>query len=147
MLRRRRTSGSAIMETGPALYVFLLLIFFPMVDLLFMGVDFCGSWYMNHLVVRELALRKKSEWPNAISQVVTPFTNAGVGQFMHITGSSHVPVNIGQPTDGERMKVQCDSTVTCAPFLQLPIPGSIPGLSGPVTFRFSSERPRENDLD
>lgn len=147
MLRRRRQSGSAILETGPALYVFLLLILFPMVDLLFIGVNFCGAWYLNHAVTRELALRRRPEWTQAIADVDTPYKAAGIGQFMHITSSSHTPTNIGTPQDNERQRVRCVSNVTCAPFLQLPIPGSIPGLSGPVTFTFTAERPRENDLD
>lgn len=147
MLRRRRASGSAIMETGPALYVFLLLILFPMMDLLFIGVDFCGAWYLNHSVTRELALRKKPEWPTAIGEVQNSFRAGGIAPFMHIISDTHVPTPIGNPGDNERLRVQCRSTVVCAPFLQLPIPGSIPGLSGPASFTFTSERPRENDLD
>jgi hypothetical protein len=150
MLRRRRASGSAIMETGPALYVFLLLILFPMMDLLFIGVDYCGSWYLNHMITRELALRKRPEWPAVITEVggpSSPFRNGGVGSFMHVISDTHTPTAIGNVGDNERLRVRCTSAVTCAPFLQLPIPGSIPGLSGPATFTFTSERPRENDSD
>lgn len=147
MLRhRRRKSGSAIIETGPALYVFLLLIFFPMIDLMFIALDFGGCWFLNHSVTREVALRRQADWGAAITDIDGPFKAGGIGQFMHITSSSHTTTNLGQPTDPDRMKVRVVSDITCAPFLQLPIPGAIPGLSGPVTFRFTSERSRENDL-
>ena len=40
-LRLRSRRGSAITETGPALFVLLLLIFFPLIDLLGIAANYC----------------------------------------------------------------------------------------------------------
>jgi hypothetical protein len=143
----RKRKGSTIAETGPALFVFLLLIFFPLVDLIGLGLSFSCAWYLNHMVTRELACRTQAEGLSGqvANEVNTNYLRSGLALFLHITPAD-VQHQIQYPAAaavGLPPTVICRTTVNARPMLVLPLPPNCPGLNLPMPLSFQSERPRE----
>lgn len=144
LLRRKR--GTAITETGPALFLLFIVILFPLIDLLYMGVAFAIVWYLNHLEVRELAVRLPSETAQVLTDVDTLFTSTGFGTFIGLS----LP-RISHPLAGQAVRSGSPVTVTCTtvatvdPFLTIPFFAPIPGLNESCTFQVSSTRLQEEE--
>ncbi len=60
-MKRHRNRGSAIAEFGPALFILVVLIIFPLIMMLVIGGQYAFGWYHNHLITNELAVRKGSD--------------------------------------------------------------------------------------
>ncbi|MBI2812118.1 MAG: hypothetical protein HYX67_14980 [Candidatus Melainabacteria bacterium] len=136
-LRRRR--GQAISETGPALFVLLVMIFFPLLDVLAMGLQFCCSWYLNHEATHELAVSKFADWNTALDQIKQKFDNTGVPKFAHMVGGQHTFTSI--PADvatGLPAQVNNKTSVTCKPFLNIPLFFPVAGVNQDITFSFTT---------
>src|SRR5688572_17880202 len=52
---RRRQKGSAITETGPALFILLICIFFPMMNIIQLGAAYAISQLYHDYMIREIA--------------------------------------------------------------------------------------------
>lgn len=145
--RRKDSKGSAITEFGPALFVFLIMIFFPLMDVIGIGAVYCCGWYCNFMVTRELAVRRQSDAGAVATEVNTQFMNSGLANFVGIRTVAdlvHTPVyNPANTVTGQPAEVVCTSRVTAQPFLTIPFLPSIPGLSAPMTFTMTQARPRE----
>ncbi|MBY0546208.1 MAG: hypothetical protein K2W95_02895 [Candidatus Obscuribacterales bacterium] len=163
-MSQRKRKGSAITEFGPSLFIFLILIFFPMMDLLGVAAVYCCGWYCNFLVTRELAVRTAADGgttspgPNATttsanggivaSEINTEFRKTGICAFIGVRNDSdlaHSAVYFGPTTGatGVPAQVTCTSSITAQPFLPIPFFGGVPGLGAPVTFTIRATRPRE----
>lgn len=130
---QRSRRGSAISETGPALFMFFIIIFFPLLDVMGMGAQFACAWYHNHLMLQELAVRHKTEGDgtgqinNAGSdvhkEVYRKFSSTGVAVFAGIT---QVTDDVTFPTPAANTDpemVRCTTTVEGKPFISLPFLG------------------------
>jgi len=142
----RRLKGSAITETGPALFILFLVILFPLIDLLYMGLAFGLVWYLNHLEVRELAVRVPTETAQVLTDVDTLYTSTGFGRFIGLTTSriSH-PLSGGATYGGTPLSVTCTTVATVNPFLNIPFVIPVSGLNQPATFRVTSTRLQEEE--
>jgi hypothetical protein len=138
MKKLRKRTGSAIAETGPALFVLLVMIFFPMLDLLAMGMQFCCSWYLNHEASHELSVSKFADWGVALDQLKTKFDSTGIPKFIHMTGGSHSYTSVPAGASGDPAQVNCTTAVTCTPFLYIPMFFPVPGVNQPMTFSFTT---------
>ena len=126
MKSKRRKSGSAIVELGPALYVFLILIFFPALDLIGMAAQFTCAWYHNHLMLEELSVRKKSDGTSGVvhTEVFNKFAAQGIGKFVGIKTCTDVVSYIdANPPTVPVATVSCTSTINGSPFIALPVIG------------------------
>ncbi|MFN8656093.1 MAG: hypothetical protein U0105_07120 [Candidatus Obscuribacterales bacterium] len=145
-LRLRSRRGSAITETGPALFVLLLLIFFPLIDLLGIAANYCFCFLMHNAELREIALRRPiaADASQGIQRVDNEFTRTAFANFLKLSSSdvTHVgPTWVTHPDNS--MTVQLQTRVVCEPFLRIPFFVAIPGLSADMPFTFSTTRPQE----
>jgi hypothetical protein len=134
-MRRRR--GSAIAETGPALFMFLIIIFFPLLDVMGLAVQFGCGWYHNHLMLQELPVRLKVDAGNVHNEVFARFGASGICKFAGITSITDTTA-YDSPTDGQPWTVRCTSTINGKPFIALPFLGFTK-----TTFNISGEATRE----
>ncbi|MBY0356682.1 MAG: hypothetical protein K2W82_01665 [Candidatus Obscuribacterales bacterium] len=152
LMRTRKRRGAALAEFGPALFLFFIVIFFPLMDLFGLTAAYACGWYANFVCTRELSMRRINDSGIVINEVTAQFSPGGAagglarfvgvgGQGGSITHAVVPPAAVGgQPV------VTCSSQVTAVPFITVPFLGAvaaIPGLTGPVTFTIQSQRPRE----
>lgn len=140
-------------EIGPAMFILLIFIFFPALDLLGMAASYSSCMYLNLLQTKEAAVDPASDANSASGQVqknvVDNWLANGVGKFVKTTAYPKTVVSYqnGQTDPNTKITdkiVTVQTTVSCQPFLTIPFFVSIPGLSAPMTFIFSSEATLEN---
>jgi hypothetical protein len=126
-MRKRR--GSAIAETGPALFMFLILIFFPLLDVMGMAAQYACCWYHNHMMLQELPVRLPTEAGAVKAEVKARFDTSGLPQFAAVTSiTDDVVYNDhkadGDPSnDGEPATVRCTTTLVGRPYVAIPFLG------------------------
>lgn len=139
--RRSRRKGSAITEFAPALFLFLIVIFFPMLDMLGAAAAYCMGWYENFMACRELTVRKSNETTQVFTEVEANFNSTGFAKFIGLQNlkntATYTPVTNGVGY------VCCTTTLDAMPFISIPWFGVAPGLNAPMNFTFTSTRPRE----
>lgn len=140
----RRSFGSAISETGPALFILLILILFPLIDLMYMAVAYSIVFYLNHLEVRELAVRVPSETIQVLQDVDSNYVTTGFGKFVGLTQARITHPLPGKATRaGDPEMVTCTTQAEVDPFLNLPFIMPVAGINSPATFSVSSSRIQE----
>ncbi len=156
--RVRKSSGSAITEFGPAVGIVLLVILFPLIDLLGMTVSYGCVWYLNHLQSREAALtlrvrngalapNSQAESNQAIATVATNWSRSGLGQFAKAKSISQSVSLVSDPSAGNAAvgSASVTTTVRVDPFLTIPFFVAVPGLNQEITFVLTSTRPVEDN--
>lgn len=144
--KARSVQGSALTETGPAIFILFIMILFPLIDLMYMALAYSIVWYLNHLEVRELAVRVPAETAQCLTDVDTQFLTVGLAKFVGL-----VPGNINHPLPNQAVRSGTPETVTCTtqatvkPFLSLPFLFPVPGINQPVVFTVSSSRLQEEE--
>jgi len=149
-LRAKR--GSSLAEFAPGLLILLICFFFPLIDLMSMGVSYAMCMVLNYNQVHEASLLPWTDAtdPNGtVKKGIPQQWENGMGKFVKMTGS---PTTVISYTSGQTGSdnvtdkvVSATTTVVCNPFLTIPLMGmNIPGLSGPMTFCVYAERPMEN---
>lgn len=151
---RRSASGTAIAEFGPGFAVLVLMIFFPLVDMLGLGASYASCTLLNYCQLREAAFCSKDE---ALAQdgpvksgVPQTWRQQGVGKFANLIEDPKTEVNYVDADDAGNgvvfQYVQVSTSATASPFLAVPFFAGVPGLGAPVTFKISSERLLENTV-
>jgi hypothetical protein len=155
--QKRSRRGSAIAELGPALFVFLIIIFFPLMDLVGAAADYAFAYILHNAEVRYLSVRvpddsKKEEYAQAADRE-TIKALLGYAKFCDISlGDESKPAKIKHEVSYLKTDpVQVDVTneinvvtqVNFRPFLRIPFLGDVPGLSSDLPFRISTTRPQE----
>ncbi len=152
--RRRRCRGSAITETGPALFLLLVLIFFPMLDLLGLAVGYIMSGNFHDYMIRELALSAPpgiavpdpsiQTQAQARAKVIQEFGSSGFANFLKMTPADlQVPSITYIPNSANPDFVQCTTTCIVRPFISIPFFGNVPGINAPFPFTITTQRPQE----
>jgi hypothetical protein len=144
LTKSRNTEGSAIAETAPALFLLFLVILFPLIDLLYMGLAFGLVWYLNHLEVRELAVRIPAESTQVLTDIDTLYTSTGFGKFIGLT-VPRIQHPGGATYGGNPLTVTCTTVATINPFLNIPFVIPVSGLNQPATFTVTSSRLQEEE--
>ena len=148
----RRANGETIAEFGPALWILLICIFFPLVDLLAMCLSYGFCVVLNTNQVKEAALLTNST-ANSSADIVKKgipdeWAN-GMGRFVKMAEPVDTQVayrtgEMGSDKTQDKI-VGVRTTVKCNPFLPVPVPFlTCPGLNAPMVFQITSERPMEN---
>lgn len=146
--QKRRKKGSAITEFGPALFLFIIIIFFPMLDFLGLCAAYCAGWYCNFMACRELSVRKKDEGLNGtvFTEVNGNLFTSGLVHFIGIKTEADLVHTASYPdpaTTGQQPEVVCTTNIKATPFITIPFWGNVPGLNAPMDFVIVSSRPRE----
>lgn len=146
MSKYRRQRGAAIAETGPAIFLLLIIIFFPMLDLLEMGAGYVFSSIYHDYMIRELAIRTPQEGGNtaAMQKINTEFRASGFFSFLKMQdGDMRVDEVKYLPTIANPDQIQVSTTVRVRPFITVPFFDGVPGLGAPVDFKLASVKPQE----
>jgi hypothetical protein len=171
--KRRRYTGSAIAEFGPALILILIVFLFPMIDLIYLGIAYAAGWYCNHLVIREVACHNPTDSAAMGACIQTATSAWGASGLSSFIGNPNVTNNVTftivtKPVSGGSETVistgnsypvsaptivgntstyvgYCSVTTTMPikPFVSLPWIGDVPGINAPITFTFGDTRPQE----
>lgn len=150
MRRRRGENGSQIAEFGPALALFILLIIFPLINLAYVACAYGSSWFLNHRIVRELALTNPNDEKAvqaAESRVGESWASTGIAGLIGITQSNYSEKVTNKdltytPTTNPNF-VSLTSEVKVRPLFLMPAFASVPGLGADMTFVFTEEQPLE----
>ncbi len=145
--------GSALAEFGPALLVLVLLIFFPVLDLLSVCFDYGVVALLNYNQVHEASLlpAEKASDPSGPVKKEIPdaWRHTGLAQFVKVSGTPETNISYrnGQSNGDSTTEkiVIVNTTVVCEPLIFLPIPvAKVPGLNAPMKLSATSERQMEN---
>ncbi|MBY0356683.1 MAG: hypothetical protein K2W82_01670 [Candidatus Obscuribacterales bacterium] len=147
----RPATGNAIIETGPALFVLLVLIFFPLLDIMGIAVGYQMASTYHDRMIREIAVRTPDAtgYNAAVARVNGEIINGPFYNFLRMQPADLQvvlpPTYIPDPTKspGHFQAVRVRTTVTIRPFIIIPFIGNVPGLSAPVPFTMTTERPQE----
>lgn len=152
--RRRSNRGGSLLEVPGALLILLLFVFFPLLDLIAIGLKYGCCYTLNSIQVREasLVMASVAQDPNGPVKKGIPenWSTMGLGRFADLTSPAVTTVAYkdgSMGANGVQDKVVVVTT-TCQlrPFLSVSnkfLP-AIPGLNAPLEFTFVSERPMEN---
>lgn len=154
----RNKFGDSIAEFGPALFIVLMFLFFPMLNLISMGVYYGLGMVLNYNQVHEAALLPAVEANSnsgPVKKSIPEQWQAGMGQFAKLNGKPETNITyragIAEPGSDAVQKdstdkiVMVQTTIKCNPFLPLPLPiANIPGVNSPFTFTLASEALMEN---
>ncbi len=143
--RGRKSSGHEFAEFAPALFILLVCIVPPMLDLLYLGIAYASGWYLNHLQTREVACAPPALSSDALARARIAWEDSTLAKFVKgREAGSNVSARDVNPDDSfPDDTVIVTTNVLIQPFLQIPFLGSIPGIGAPITFTFVSERTRE----
>ncbi|MBZ0187143.1 MAG: hypothetical protein K8F91_12925, partial [Candidatus Obscuribacterales bacterium] len=131
-------------ETGPALFILFIMILFPLIDLMYLGLAYGIVWYLNFLEVRELAVREPTETAVVLQDLDNIFVQQGLAKFIGLAISDIQHPIPGQATrTGDPVLVTCTTQAEVDPFLYLPFIMPIAGINGPITFSATSSRFQE----
>lgn len=149
-LKRKARGGSQIAELAPALMILFLVILFPMVDIIYLGIGYCSGWYLNQMTTRACSVARPMDWTTARDKMNTAWTDSSLAKF---TGATIVKNDFKAPqtlAGGDEFDqfVEVNTQVMVNPFMSL---GSVPflsalnidGLTKPVTFNYIDKRPME----
>lgn len=155
-VRRMRTkTGAGIAEFGPAMLVLLICIFFPLCDLISMGVSYTLVMVLNYNQVHEASLIESGDAQNpsgSVKKGIPDVWKSGMGKFVNMSGNPQTEVTYrdGQTESGtgangaEDKIVRVRTTVTCNPFLNIPFFVKVPGINAPFPLVVFQERQMEN---
>ena len=148
---KRMACGSAISEFGPALGILLICFFFPLLNMLVLGVSYCLCMVLNYNQVHEASLLPMSDATSLNGPVCKDITDRwlnGMGKFVKTQGYPQTVISYrdGHTTNNVTDRIaMVQTTVNCMPTLSIPLFGvAVPGLNAPMTFSVSSESTMEN---
>lgn len=146
--RKRRTrTGHEFAEMAPALFILLVCILPPMIDLIYLGIAYAAGWYLNHLEVREVACVPPGQENAAVARAKAAWEASTLAAFIKGQEISVTPQQLNikppPPSDDGPDTARVTTVIRVQPFLQIPFLGSIPGIGAPIDFSYTSERPQE----
>jgi hypothetical protein len=136
------------------LFVFGLL---PVLDTIFLGIDYAGAYSLNQLQLREAQKTPRSQVIALTGPIIAgiPMTWRGslLGMFAFrdqdvITTVDYQPVPwqpVGTNQTLNFWFVTISTSVGFRPFFSIPFLNGVPGLGAPITFTISGRRPVENN--
>jgi hypothetical protein len=139
LFNRRNWRGQATLEMAPALLLVLVITLFPLMDLLYLGFIYFGGQVLNSAQLEAAVLVPQGSATSAVSTVASQWQSQG--SFLLKSASTSTSVSYSNTSDATS-DVQCTVTtkVTASPLLPIPFMGSVPGLSSPITFTYTSSR-------
>jgi len=139
--RRNNRGGTNTVEFGPAVFVLIVLVMVPCIDMVQIGLAYGLGWYFEHMALREAACAGPARSATEVANIQAQWQSMGVGNFLHST-VSNIQILTNQLPDengdnvGDYCWVQMDINVT--PVWQVPFCPA-----GPVLFHFNATQPME----
>ncbi len=149
----RKPNGSTLADFGPALLILFILIFFPLLDLLGICLDYGLCMILNYNQVHEASLipsKDATDEAGPIKKTIVDQWSKGMGSFVGLakpitTTITYTTAPQEDASNNADKSVKVVTTVVCSPFLTIPIPFvHAPGFNEPFTFEIASERQMEN---
>lgn len=146
--RLKRERGQQIAEFGPALFLLVVVFFFPLVDAIYLGLAYGTGWYLNQLETRAVTVNNPPDATAAAGSQKDNILSSGIAQFVGLQEVSCTVKQIANAADPAVVETSVvTSVVTAKPLItiQLPFAPSIqvPGLGGPVTFTYTTSQLQE----
>lgn len=149
---RRNQKGTVTVELALILTVMLFLVFYPMIDLLYILAGYGMTYQLNEMQTREASLVTASQAASSSGRVrhglPESWKASGLGRLLK--GGS-ISTQVGYSQAGDETLVSVTTRVTASPLVMLSLPSlpilgavAIPGLSAPFTVVIQSERPVED---
>ena len=149
--RRNKKGGTNTVELAPALFILLVIVMIPAIDMLHIGVAYAFGWYANFLATREASCTGPDPGTNgtgnvaaqnAADKATATWAQTGLGRFIHAPPPVNNPVNPNYPpdvdNDGRNDFCLVTTRVQVIPMF------NFPGLAaGPITFQYTTVRPLE----
>ncbi len=151
--KSKRRAGSAIAELPPALIMIFFILFFPMIDLMYMALAFGVGWYLNTIELREVACRTPASLglpfpPDGTYHIIPPGNLPPSDNWQGLMGVSETrppsPEVAQFPAGGASVVTsKVRTTVSIKPLFltsflgSTPIVGHIPGLGAPIVFTYN----------
>ncbi len=130
-------------ETGPALFILFIVVFFPMLDLVGLTCSYGMCWYLNYSLSNEIARSRKAEGPEIVTRSVEAMTSSGFGKFLGIgSGSVTIPAPVYND-EANPPTVVVTTSMKVKPFVAVPWFRPVPGLNAPINFTVTSQLTRE----
>ncbi len=146
---RTSQNGSSIAEFGPVLFILLIMIAFPLIDLLAVALFYNAGSVLNGSQVREAALEPYTQ-VNSTSgfvkqAIVDQWIQGGLGRFCKLAQPVDTQVIYKTGVAGDKIVVLTTSIVV-SPLVNIGIPflPGVPGINAPVPFSYTSEHVVEN---
>jgi hypothetical protein len=157
---RNSRGGTSTVELGPALFILIICVLIPAMDLLYLAMTYAAGWYLNHVEVREVACHDPTSAANvssALSIAYTAWQKSILCGFCNAQSTPHtekVTFYVGNPPGGTAYPgvapatppvdfCNVVTTLQIKPLFVVPFIGGVPGLSAPVTFVYADTRPQE----
>lgn len=147
---KRGACGNTIAEFVPVLWILIMVIFFPMLDLLSLTSAYVVVYTMNSIQLREAALMPRSAaegGPKIRTTIPSQWMDSGPGRFANMQSQTTTVRYSAGTTDETGIQdwiVSVDTSCTFRPLLTVPFPISIAGLNAPMTITMSGERTVED---
>lgn len=154
--RFRKSKGSALTEMGPALFILLMMIFFPLMDIIGMAAIYGACVELNFQQSKEASVVNSKDAMSPTGQVqkgvVDAWLTMGFGRFTKLEGYPKTNITYRSGTTNTNTNivdkiVTVSTTCKCTPFLHLPWFSKVPGINAPMDFTITSEAPMENPDD
>ena len=154
----QRCSGGSIAEFGPALFVLLIIGFFPLLDMLQVMVGYGGCWYLNSqqsdLAAQSLRVRtvspattgtfvNQTDVQTQLDTLATDWKKTPLGCLSKLQSATTTiagPTLSGTTGTYLTCYVQVTTAVKCASFLTIPFFSNVPGLGADVNISITGQR-------
>ena len=150
----RAALGSSILELPAAMLILFLFIFFPILDIIGVGIKYGACAALNGLQLHEASLLPKSKATDVGGTVKKGIPDrwltGGMGAFVNPSKAPETEVTYrdGENTaNGTDKLVNVKTTIQLPPFITSPFIPNIPGLSAPLNLTVEGERPLENPFN
>ena len=154
---KRSQRAAALSEFAPALFLLLIFGLFPVIDAIFIGVDYASARYLNELQLREAQKLPRTQCLDEggiiIKEIPKQWQQSLLGGLHNpdkqvVTKVDYIPVPwqpVGSNQTVNFWFVSITTDVSFRPFLSLPLLTGVPGLGAPISFSVSGRRPVENN--
>lgn len=145
--RTRSRKGSTIAEAGPALFLLIIMLFYPMLNIIGLGLAYYSGFMLNTWQTREAALINANEAQDPSGAICHTLpehwrTN-GLGTFANIKEGIDTQVSYEDGTPDAVLKadkiVRVTTTVKYNPWFTVPF-FKVPGLGEAFPITFSNTR-------
>jgi len=153
-VKNRRKRGSAIAEFGPALYVLLFFVFWPMLNLLMLGLTYSDCLYLHNILLRQAAVENvlvknssgqlatdltcSTSASGSLNILIENWTNSGLGKFVNLLAMPTQTAYVDLSEGSQYTKfIHVTLNVESQPFLNIPFFLPVPGLNAPIQFVLS----------
>jgi hypothetical protein len=160
-------TGSTIAELPPSLLLLLIIVFFPLLNLIYLFVAYCAGWYLNQIEARQISFQAPlvgvtGNQSTSSGITTTTYSNSSAcypnnsaqtalsqsqnwNSFMGVTEAAdspqviYMPIVVNGVAQSQAGQAQVTTNVSIKPFLSQTPPWlpNVPGLTGPFNCSYT----------